>query len=152
MCYCWHLMQGWQEPPNFQPLIPPTSLELCGFWPLYLSLQGRGALALDPQIPSICFLGDLHLPVISFLIFNLSFSIGSMKSAFKYIFFHLNNKNKTLHGGISPPALVFLPLHSQTSERVVPISYQPTILPIPHRPVSPQPTLNWLHSFSAAKS
>lgn len=127
-----------------------------GFRPLYLSLQGSGAHAMDPRSPPPASSGIFIYQLSPFS--NLSFSIGSMQSAFKYFFFHLNYKNKTLrcrqptHPGFSSPSQ---PNYWKSCDEWIFVEYEWIfILPIPHLPVSPQPTLNWLHShsFPAAKS
>lgn len=117
-CYCWRLMQVWQELPNFNHSF--NLLIHCGFWLLYLSLQGRGVHALDPQHPVTAFSG-FSIPQLS--PFSSVTSSSPWAQCDQYLnilkFLHLYNKNKTLHGVFSTLLWCFLPLHSQTSQRVV---------------------------------
>lgn len=112
-CYCWHLMQVWQELPNFKHSF---NLYIVGS-DLCTSLSREEVFM--PWIPNLLSL----LPQDSLSPFSSLTSSSPWAQCDQYLsilkFVHLYNKNKTLHAVFSPLLWFFLPLRSQTSQRVV---------------------------------
>lgn len=124
LCYCWHLMQGWQELLNFQPLIQPTSLELCGFFFFFLPLSPSFS---KEEVPMPWIPDPFHLLpqgssstsyLLSYLIWLTEVSIEITKIKLSIL---ITKIQLFMVSSAHPPCFFFFSFHSQTSQRVVSI-------------------------------